>query len=132
MGQKAHTTQRLIDARRGLKMFERVRVPVLGLVENMSFFICPSCQDRHEIFGSGGIDRTAEALGVPVLGRIPLQSDVVTAGDAGRPTVLAAPESAAGQAFFELAGVIAQKLSLLNAEAPPVLGGNIEWVNAPG
>jgi len=122
----------LIDARKGLKMFQRVNVPVLGIVENMSSFVCPSCQKEHALFGTGGAERAAEELEVPVLAKIPLQPDIVPAGDAGKPTVISAPDSPAAEAFLELAGSVARKLSLLNAEAPPLLGGNIEWVNAPG
>ena len=122
----------LIDARKGLKMFQKVNVPVLGIVENMSYFVCPGCQERHALFGEGGAERTAEELGVPVLAKVPLQPDIVVAGDAGKPTVLSAPDSAAGEAFIDLAGTVARKLSLLNTEAPPLLDGNIEWVNTPG
>ena len=122
----------LIDARKGLKMFQRVNVPVLGIVENMSYFICPNCDERHTLFGEGGAERTAEELGVPVLMKVPLQPDIVPAGDAGKPTVVSAPDSPAGRAFHELAGTVARKLSLLTAEAPPILDSKIEWVNTPG
>ena len=122
----------LIDARKGLLMFQRVNVPVLGIVENMSYFVCPSCEERHAIFGQGGAERAAGELGVPVLGCIPMQPDVVEAGDSGKPTVLSAPDSAAGKALMELSGTVARKLSLLNTDAPPVLDANIEWVNTPG
>jgi ATP-binding protein involved in chromosome partitioning len=122
----------LIDARKGLKMFERVQVPVLGIVENMSHFVCPSCDERHFIFGEGGGARAAAELGVPQLVQIPLQPDVVWSGDHGRPTVVDQPDSPAARAFTELAGILARKLSLLHAEAPPILDANIEWVNTPG
>jgi len=122
----------LIDARKGLKMFQRVHVPVLGIVENMSFFICDKCSAEHHIFGKGGAARAAAELGVPVIGTVPLQSNVVTAGDTGVPIVLSDPESPAARAFFELAGTVARKLALLHAEAPPVLDTNITWVNTPG
>ncbi|MFQ5513258.1 MAG: Mrp/NBP35 family ATP-binding protein [Myxococcota bacterium] len=122
----------LIDARKGLRMFQRVQVPVLGIVENMSFFICPSCSERHALFGDGGAERTAEELGVPVLARIPLQPDVVVAGDGGTPTLLGVPDSLAARAFLELSGEVARKLAVLAAEKPPVLDSNIEWVNTPG
>jgi ATP-binding protein involved in chromosome partitioning len=121
----------LIDARKGLQMFQRVRVPVLGIVENMSYFICPSCTTEHHIFGHGGAERVARELGVPLIGRIPLQPDVVSAGDSGKPTVVSAPDSPAGKAFIELGGTVARKLALLHAEAPPVLDANITWVNSP-
>jgi ATP-binding protein involved in chromosome partitioning len=121
----------LIDARKGLQMFQRVRVPVLGIVENMSYFVCDGCSAQHHIFGQGGADRVARELGVPVIGRIPLQPDVVTSGDSGKPIVLSAPDSPAARALVELAGSVARKLSLLHAEAPPILDANITWVNSP-
>ena len=123
----------LIDARKGLAMFQRVNVPVLGIVENMSFFIPPDMPDRkYFLFGEGGGARAAEELGVELLTKIPFQPDVVESGDTGRPTVIAQPESAAAEAFTALAGTVARKLSVLHAEAPPVLDSNIEWVNTPG
>jgi ATP-binding protein involved in chromosome partitioning len=121
----------LIDARKGLKMFQRVQVPVLGIVENMSYFEAPDTGKRYQIFGPGYTEHTARELGVPILVRIPIQPDIVDACDTGKPTVLSAPESIAAQAFRELAGLVARKISLLNAEAPPVIGTNIEWVNTP-
>jgi ATP-binding protein involved in chromosome partitioning len=121
----------LIDARKGLQMFQRVNVPVLGIVENMSFFECDGCGKRHQLFGSGGAERAARELGTDVLGHVPLQPDVVTSGDEGRPTVIAAPDSPAAREIKAIAGLVARKLSLLNAEAPPVVGTNIEWVNTP-
>ena len=123
----------LIDARKGLQMFRRVNVPVLGIVENMAYFVPPDLPDRrYYIFGKGGGERTALELGVPLLARIPLQPDVVEGGDSGKPTLIANPGSPAGEAFAELVGMVARKVALLHAEAPPVLGGNIEWVNTPG
>jgi ATP-binding protein involved in chromosome partitioning len=117
----------LIDARKGLKMFQRVNVPVLGIVENMSYFVCPSCSARHTIFGEGGGARAARELGVDLLAQIPLQPDVVQAGDSGKPTVLSAPDSPAAKAFRELAGAVARKLAVLSAESPPVFDSSIEW-----
>jgi len=123
----------VIDARKGLQMFRRVNVPVLGIVENMSYFIPPDLPDRrYAIFGEGGGERAAQELGVPLLVQIPLQPDVVEAGDTGKPTLVANPDSPAGEAFALLAGSVARKVAMLHAEAPPVLGGNIEWVNTPG
>jgi ATP-binding protein involved in chromosome partitioning len=98
----------------------------------MSYFVCPHCDTRHALFGEGGPERAARELGVPVLSRIPLQPDVVAAGDAGKPTVLSAPQSLAGEAFLELAGTVARRLSLLSAESLPILDSNIQWVNTPG
>jgi ATP-binding protein involved in chromosome partitioning len=121
----------LIDARKGLKMFQRVNVPVLGIVENMSYFECPGCGGRHTIFGEGGGARAAEELGVELLAQIPIQPDVVQAGDNGKPTVLSNAESPAARAFMDLGGLVARKLSIVNAEAPPVMGSEIEWVETP-
>ena len=119
----------LIDARKGLKMFQRVNVPVLGIVENMSYFEAPDTGKRYQIFGPGYTEKTAAELGVPVLVQLPIQPDVVEACDSGEPIVLAKPGSPVAERFGELAGITARKISLLNAEAPPVLGTNIEWVN---
>jgi ATP-binding protein involved in chromosome partitioning len=93
----------LLDARRGVRMFERTRVPVLGLIENMSFFCCPACGHRAEIFGHGGARREADRLGVEFLGEIPLVLEVRAASDAGTPIVAAAPDSHAAQAFSAIA-----------------------------
>ena len=92
------------DALRGARMFQRVAVPVLGVVENMSYFICPNCAEKHRIFGRGGGQRLAEELEVPLLGEIPFFPAVLEGGDRGEPIVLSAPDSPAGQALFELAG----------------------------
>jgi ATP-binding protein involved in chromosome partitioning len=121
----------LIDARKGLKMFERVNVPVLGIAENMSYFVCPRCDTRHSIFGEGGGERAAQELGVSLLARIPLQPDVVESGDAGKPTVVSHPDSPAAEALRDLAGAVVRKLARLTAEAPPILDATIEWVNTP-
>jgi len=100
----------LIDARKGLLMFRKVNVPVLGVVENMSAFLCPHCGYRTEIFKSGGGRRTAEQLGVPFLGEIPIDPEVVVTGDAGRPIVAAKPSSPAAQAFVKLARAVVEGL----------------------
>lgn len=97
----------LIDAGKGVSMFRKVSVPILGLVENMSHFVCPHCNGRTEIFGSGGGLREAERLGVPLLGQIPIDPQVVMGGDEGSPILVRNPESAAGQAFLTLAARVA-------------------------
>ncbi|MEE8060990.1 MAG: Mrp/NBP35 family ATP-binding protein, partial [Gemmatimonadales bacterium] len=91
------------DALRGVKMFETVNVPVFGVVENMSGFVCPHCHERTEIFLSGGGQRLAEETGVALLAQIPLQAGLAEHADSGRPVVLAEPDSPAAQAFRELA-----------------------------
>jgi ATP-binding protein involved in chromosome partitioning len=93
----------LIDARKGLAMFQKVNVPVLGIVENMSYYVCPSCGHREEIFKHGGGARTAKQLGVPFLGEIPLDPKVAVGGDAGRPIVTAEPRSAVTEAYLKIA-----------------------------
>jgi ATP-binding protein involved in chromosome partitioning len=90
------------DVRRAIRMFERVNTDVLGIIENMSGFVCPNCDERHEIFGSGGGRTLAESMDVAFLGDIPLDTAVRTAGDTGVPTVLSAPDSPAGKAFLEI------------------------------
>ena len=92
------------DALRGAKMFQRVAVPVLGVVENMSYFICPHCSTKHRIFGSGGGKRLADELEVPLLGEIPFFGGVLEGGDRGEPIVVSEPQTPAAQALFELAG----------------------------
>ncbi|UCC50058.1 MAG: Mrp/NBP35 family ATP-binding protein [Gemmatimonadota bacterium] len=105
------------DVLKGIKMFERVDVPVLGLVENMSGFICPHCGERTEVFGSGGGRKLAATAGVPFLGEVPLGEAVVAASDTGRPTVIAAPDSPEGKAFFQLAEKLAAALESAAAAA---------------
>lgn len=93
----------LIDARKGLNMFRRTDVPVIGLIENMSYFVCTKCGERHEIFGHGGARDEAERLGVPFLGGVPLHMDIRVLSDSGRPVTVTAPESLHAQIYRELA-----------------------------
>ena len=101
----------LIDARRGVRMFERVQVPVLGLVENMSFYCCPNCGHRADLFGHGGAKLEAARLGTAFLGEVPLLLDIRTASDAGTPIVAAAPDSEAAKAFGAIASAVWAKVS---------------------
>jgi len=96
----------LIDARKGLAMFQKVNVPVLGIVENMSYYLCTACGHREEIFKHGGGRRTAEQLGVPFLGEIPLDPKVTIGGDAGRPIVIAEPRSTVTEAYLSIADAV--------------------------
>ncbi len=93
----------LIDARKGLNMFRKVDVPVLGIIENMSFFICDKCGERHEIFGHGGAKQEAEKLGIPFLGGVPLHIDIRERSDAGQPITATKPDSVHAQIYRELA-----------------------------
>jgi len=103
----------LVDARRGLKMFDQVKVPVLGIVENMSFFLCPHCGGRTDIFRHGGGQKTSIELGVPFLGEVPIDADVVAGGDAGTPIVAAKPDSPAARAYTHVAERVAAGLARL-------------------
>ena len=89
----------LIDARKGLNMFRKVDVPVLGIVENMSYFLCPHCGERSDVFAHGGARKTAAELGVDFLGEIPLDMAIRETSDAGRPIVVAAPDGAHALAY---------------------------------
>jgi ATP-binding protein involved in chromosome partitioning len=109
----------LIDARKGLNMFRKVAVPVLGIVENMSYFVCPKCGERSEIFGHGGAHVEADKLGVPFLGEIPLHLDIRTTSDSGCPIVVAQPDSPHAQAYRNIAGRVWKQLSAPNRGARP-------------
>jgi ATP-binding protein involved in chromosome partitioning len=93
----------LIDARKGLNMFRKVDVPVLGIVENMSYFNCPSCGERSDIFGHGGARKEAEKLGVPFLGEVPLHMDIRENSDSGQPVVISQPDSDHTAVYREIA-----------------------------
>jgi ATP-binding protein involved in chromosome partitioning len=115
----------LDDAIKAIAMFDKLEVPVLGLIENMSYFICPHCDTRHEIFAHGGARAEAERRGIPFLGEIPLHPAVREGGDRGAPVVVAAPESPQAQAFRRAARQLAARLSIQAAgagdrAAPPV------------
>ena len=100
----------LIDARRGIAMFNRVNVPVLGLVENMSFFVCPKCGERSDIFGHGGAQHEAERQGVPFLGAVPLHMDIRETSDAGRPVVATEPDGPHAKIYREIAARVRDQL----------------------
>jgi ATP-binding protein involved in chromosome partitioning len=100
----------LIDARKGLAMFRKVNVPILGIIENMSYFICRHCGEREEIFGHGGGRKTAQMLGVPFLGEVPVDPKVVIGGDSGEPIVRLDPKSPAAEAFKALARHVAEEM----------------------
>ncbi|MBI3923060.1 MAG: Mrp/NBP35 family ATP-binding protein [Armatimonadetes bacterium] len=106
----------LEDVTRAIRMFEKVNVPVLGIVENMSYYVCSHCGHREEVFLHGGGQRAAETLGVPFLGEIPLDPQICLGGDNGVPIVAGNPESPQTAAFFEIAGRVAASLSTLAME----------------
>ena len=105
----------LIDARRGIAMFRKVDVPILGLVENMAHFICTTCGTKHVIFGEGGAEAEARRLGVPYLGAVPLVSDLRAASDAGQPVPALAPEGPLGQIYQQLAAGLRDQLAAVAA-----------------
>ena len=110
----------LIDARKGLLMFQQVNVPVLGIVENMSYFVCDECNKRHEIFRHGGGRRASEELGIPFLGEVPLDPRVTLGGDQGAPVVTFAPDSPASQALRDVARNLIVQLEATAAQRAPL------------
>ncbi|MCE5387924.1 MAG: iron-sulfur cluster carrier protein ApbC [Acidithiobacillus sp.] len=102
----------LLDARKGLKMFEKVGVPILGIIENMSFYICPKCGNEDDIFGHGGGALMAEQYGVELLGAVPLDRRIRDEADNGAPTVVAAPDSQLARIYRELARHVAGRIAL--------------------
>jgi ATP-binding protein involved in chromosome partitioning len=115
----------LADARKGLKMFERVNVPVFGIVENMSYYLCPSCGHRDEIFSYGGGKKSAEKLGTEFLGEIPLYTKIREGGDSGKPIVVLEPDSEYTNKFMEIAGDLHELVKKYNETRPEGGGGNI-------
>ncbi|MDR3437677.1 iron-sulfur cluster carrier protein ApbC [Telmatospirillum sp.] len=103
----------LLDARKGLNMFRQVNVPVLGIIENMSYYICPNCGHEAHIFGHGGAKFEAVKLSTDFLGEIPLDIDIRTTSDEGQPIVVSKPESPHAQAYKDIAGKIWDKVQLL-------------------
>lgn len=108
----------LIDARKALRMFQRVNVTVLGLIENMSYFIAPDTGKRYEIFGSGGGKKAAEEMGIPFLGEIPINPLIREGGDTGRPIVVADPNCEESKKIMEIARNMAAQISIRNINAP--------------
>ena len=111
------STVAIEDAVKAIAMFDKLQVPVLGVVENMSSFTCTGCGMQHDIFSAGDAESRAIAMGLPFLGAIPLHADVRAAGDGGRPIVAAHPESAEARAFVRIAGHLAQRASILAVES---------------
>ena len=111
----------LIDARRGIAMFRRVNVPVLGIVENMSTFICPHCGERSDIFGHGGARAEAERLGVPFLGEVPLHMDIREKSDSGQPVVATVPDGPHAQAYRDIAARVRDGLQVASRPAPKIV-----------
>jgi ATP-binding protein involved in chromosome partitioning len=111
----------LIDARKGIAMFQKTQIPILGIVENMSVFVCPECGHESHIFGHGGARETAKTLNVPFLGEIPLVPRIRETSDAGTPIVAEAPESLEAEAFMTLARTVAGKIQAAAPTAPRIV-----------
>ncbi len=112
----------LLDSKKSVNMFKQMRVPILGIVENMSFFICPKCNERSEIFSHGGGEKAASTLTVPFLGRVPIELDVRVGGDSGKPITMANPNHPISKTFKEVASKIAASASVttINAKQPVI------------
>lgn len=114
----------LIDAKKGLRMFQKVNVPILGIVENMSVFICPKCGEAHHIFGEGGAARMCEQYGVPLLGELPLSLRIRELADSGKPTVASEPESEEAKMYrrmaLQVAGAVARLAKDYTAKMPTI------------
>jgi len=111
-------TVSLADTRRAVRMYQKLNIPTLGLIENMSHFVCPNCQHESDIFGKGGGESLAESLKVPFLGRIPIYEPIRVGGDAGVPIVVQEPDSVAGQAFLAAAERTAAQVSIASYRKP--------------
>ncbi len=111
----------LIDARKAIAMFEKIKVPILGLVENMSVYVCPNCGHESHIFGHGGARATATRMGAAFLGEIPLVGTIREMSDAGTPVVAQAPESAEAKAYFRVAEEVAKSLKAPLHAAPRIV-----------
>ncbi len=110
----------LADSRRAVRMYQKLNIPVLGLIENMSYFACPNCGHESDIFGRGGGERTAEAMEVPFLGRIPIYEPIRQGGDSGHPLVIAEPDSPVSRAFFAAAEQMAAQVSIASFRKPVI------------
>ncbi|HET6676609.1 MAG TPA: Mrp/NBP35 family ATP-binding protein [Nitrospiraceae bacterium] len=121
----------LHDVRKGMMMFQKVNVPLLGIVENMSYFVCGHCGERTEIFSHGGGERAAETLGVPFLGRVPIDPAIREGGDTGRPLVVADPNSPQSKAFREIAGQIMARLGKDDRNGPGRIESLLKKIKRP-
>ena len=112
----------LADVVRAKSMFDKVQIPIVGMVENMSYFVCDGCNKQHEIFSRGGAKRAADSFGVPFLGEIPMVSAIREWGDKGTPILAREPDSPTGQAFLEVAARLAGQLSIASEAADKAPG----------
>jgi ATP-binding protein involved in chromosome partitioning len=113
-------TVSLADTRRAVRMYQKLNVPTLGLVENMSHFVCPSCNHESDIFGKGGGELLAQELGLPFLGRIPIYEPIRIGGDTGVPIAIGEPNAPAARAFRHAAERLAAQLSIASYAKRPI------------
>jgi ATP-binding protein involved in chromosome partitioning len=106
------STVAIEDGIKAIAMFAKLQVPVLGVVENMSYFVCPNCHERHDIFNTGRAEERALAMGLPFLGAIPMHPDVRLGGDTGQPVVLSKPDTDYSRALQHIAGQLARQVSI--------------------
>ena len=111
----------LIDARKGLNMFNKVNVPVLGIIENMSHFICPDCGSRHDVFGHGGARNEAARIGAPFLGEVPLEMAIRATSDAGTPIVASAPDGPHAAHYISIAKAVLEQLEATQLSGPSIV-----------
>ena len=116
----------LHDVRKGMMMFQKVNVPLLGIIENMSYFVCGHCGERTDIFDHGGGERAAEKLGVPFLGRIPIDPAIRAGGDSGLPIVIADPDSPQAKAFREIATALDKRIRAPEQSGDGQSGSSLE------
>jgi ATP-binding protein involved in chromosome partitioning len=118
----------LADSRRAVRMYQKLNIPTLGIIENMSYYACPKCDHEVDIFGHGGGERLAESMEVPFLGRLPIYQPIREGGDTGVPLVVAEPESVAGKAFIGLAERLAAQVSIAAHKAAVANKGKIPLI----
>ena len=122
----------LHDSRKGLVMFQKVNVPILGIIENMSYYVCGKCGERTEIFSYGGGERAAEKLGIPFLGRIPIDPAIRVGGDSGMPIVVANPSSPQAKAFTAIASAMVAGLGeACSTETPKPIETLLQKIKRP-
>jgi ATP-binding protein involved in chromosome partitioning len=108
----------LADTRRAVRMYQKLNIPTLGLIENMSYFVCPNCRHESDIFGKGGGEGLARAMNVPFLGHVPMYEPIRRGGDAGVPLVLSEPDSPSAKAFLSAAEQMAAQISIASYKRP--------------
>ncbi|MCA9422584.1 MAG: Mrp/NBP35 family ATP-binding protein [Nitrospirales bacterium] len=121
----------LQDVRKGIVMFQKVNVPILGVIENMSFYVCGHCGERSEIFSHGGGEKAAEKFGVPFLGRIPLDPEIRRGGDEGTPIVIANPSSPQAKAFTDMAAALITRTARESSEGKASISSLLGKIKKP-